>query len=267
MKQIQHLMLLAVCATTVLCAQEKQFYIIIPSYNNIKWYQRNLDMLFAQDQHHNNWHAIYIDDHSTDGTGPAVEHYVHEHHFDHKVTVIKNEQNRGALANLYFAIHSCPNDAIILTYDGDDWFYDEHVLEYLNSIYQDPNVWLTYGQYVEYPSGNLGICAPFPENVVKKSSYRKETWVSSHLRTFYAGLFKNIKQEDLMWEGTFFPMTWDLAIMFPMLEMAGHHVRFIDRILYVYNLDNPINDWKKNLTLMYQLNNYIRKKPKYAALS
>jgi len=33
--------------------------------------------------------------------------------------------------------------------------------------------------------------------------------------------WKKIAKEDLMYEGKFFEMAWDLAFMFPMLEMAG----------------------------------------------
>lgn len=263
---LSFLILCFACCASMLVAQDKFFVIVIPSYNNINWYQRNLDELFAQEKHHTNWYAVYIDDCSKDGTGPAVVEYVRSHNFEHKFTVIKNEQNRGALANLYCVIHQFPDDAIIITYDGDDWFYDEYALAYLNEVYQDEHVWMTYGQYVEYPTGNRGICQPIPDVIVEQNLYRQATWVTSHPRTFYAHLFKRIKLEDLLWEGGFFPVTWDLAIMFPMLEMARHHARFIDRYLYVYNIDNPINDFKKDLGLMFKINAYIRGKQKYSAI-
>ena len=39
-------------------------------------------------------------------------------------------------------------------------------------------------------------------------------------------------------------MASDLAIMFPMLEMAGNRQEFIGNILYCYNDSNPISDHK-----------------------
>jgi hypothetical protein len=42
------------------------------------------------------------------------------------------------------------------------------------------------------------------------------------------GLFKKIKKEDLLYEGEFVLMSWDIAMMFPMLEMESKgHIAFI----------------------------------------
>jgi len=37
-------------------------------------------------------------------------------------------------------------------------------------------------------------------------------------------------------------MTWDMAMMFPMIEMAGERHQFIPDIMYVYNDANNISD-------------------------
>jgi hypothetical protein len=66
-----------------------------------------------------------------------------------------------------------------------------------------------------------------------------------------------------MYEGKFFIMAWDLAIMFPMLEMSGEKFKCIDEILYIYNDDNPLNDFKVNLQLQLNLDKFIRSKEKY----
>ena len=47
-----------------------------------------------------------------------------------------------------------------------------------------------------------------------------------------------------------------------MLEIAGYHSYFIDRILYIYNLNNPISD-DKNRNLQYKTELDLRKKNKY----
>lgn len=249
------------------CKEDKAFVIIIPSYNNINYYQDNLNSLFEQEKSYQNWRAIYIDDHSPDGTEDAVKKYLAQHGFEHKVTVKSNDINVGALANIYNAVHTCDDHEIVLLLDGDDMLNPQvPVLKILNDAYQHDTVWMTYGQYVEYPSRALGLCRQLPWDVIEWNAHRKYTWVTSHLRTFYAGLFKKIKKEDLMHDGAFYPMTWDLAIMFPMLEMAGHHVRFIPETLYLYNLENPISDWRKDIDLVIQLHNIIRKKTPYDRL-
>lgn len=246
--------------------EQKLIIIIIPSYNNRTYYQKNLDSVFSQK--YDNYQVIYIDDCSTDQTGNLVEQYIIDKHLESRIQLIKNKERRGALANLYFAIHSCPDDVIIATLDGDDWFAHENVLTKLNQVYSNHRVWMTYGSYTHFPDhGGKGCCAPIPLDIIKSNAFRDYTWVSSLLRTFYAGLFKRISYDDLLYNDTFFPMTWDLAFMFPMLEMCGDRFEYIPDILYVYNISNPINDSKKNEVLQLNLDWLIRQKKRYAKLS
>jgi len=140
-------------------------------------------------------------------------------------------------------------------------------LKYLNEIYQDQNVWLTYGQYecdpVKY---GIGFAKDYAEEIKKNRDYRNE-FLATHLRTFYAWLFQNIKISDLVFDDVFVTMTWDCAIMFPMLEMCGTRYKFISKILYKYNMENPISDFKTDPTLMFFLADYYKKqKQKYDEL-
>jgi len=61
-------------------------------------------------------------------------------------------------------------------------------------------------------------------------------------------------------------MAWDLAFMFPMLEMAQERHCFISDILYVYNNDNPINDHKVDTPLQLSTDRYIRQKNRYSRI-
>ena len=74
-------------------------------------------------------------------------------------------------------------------------------------------------------------------------NYRSKPWVMSHLRTFKSHLWSSIKDEDLRdGDGNYFMTTCDLAMMFPMIEMAGERSRFIPNILHCYNRTNPFSD-------------------------
>lgn len=250
---------------------EKFIVVIVPSYNNSVWYKQNLDALLAQE--YENYLAIYIDDCSPDNTGNLVESYLQKHDTKQRVRLVKNKVRSGAMANIYNAIHGnlgvpVPNDAIIVTYDGDDWFSTTRVLARINTEYQKGNIWLTYGNYRNTNiTNNESCCVAVPFKVVAEADFRNYRWVFSHVRTFYAGLFKKIKKEDLMHENKFLPMTWDLAFMFPMLEMAGDRFSFIPDTLYIYNVITPLNDYKTNVQLQEQLEAIIRGKEKYQRLS
>lgn len=243
---------------------QKPFVIIIPSYNNEHWYPLNLDS--ALSQIYNNYRVIYINDASTDKTGTLVSDYVTQHDSTKKVTLITNTKRCGALENIYNAVHSCNQKEIIILLDGDDHLIDPYALAYLNSIYQDPQVWMTYGQFIWWPQMIPGSAQLIDEEIIADNSFREYAWTATHLRTFYAGLFHKIQKEDLLFEGTFFPMAWDLALMFPMLEMAGSHSKYISHFMYGYNTINPLSDHASNIYLQQNLAEFIRNKPKYKRL-
>lgn len=244
---------------------EKLFIIVTPSYNNIDWWQWNLDSLI--NQNYTNYRIIITDDCSTDGTGDAIAEYITTNHLENKVTLIRNTQRYGALYNLYTMIHSCPNGAIIVTVDGDDALPDPGILRYLNTLYSTQDVWLTYGQFIEHPSGVKGWCSPMPAEVVQQNSFRQYSNLPSHLRTFYAWLFKKIRLQDMLYFGDFYSMTWDYVMMIPMIEMAAErHACIEERIMYLYNNANAISDHKVSRQLQAHLAQVIRNQKCYSRL-
>jgi len=241
---------------------EREIVILTASYNNKDWYKWNLDSIFAQE--YQNYRVIYIDDFSTDGTAQLVEQYIKEKGQQHRVTLIKNTEHKGAVANHYYAIHTCPDTAIIAIVDGDDAIAGAGVLKYLNDVYADNDVWLTYGQFMEVPGNSQGWTCQMPAHIVKNNAFRDFEHIPSHMRTFYAGLYKQIKKEDLMYNGQFLEMLADIGAMFPMIEMARDHFKFIPHILYLYNGANAINDHKKSKKMQRDLDLMLRAKPRYA---
>jgi glycosyltransferase involved in cell wall biosynthesis len=245
---------------------EKPFVIIIPSYNNAAYCEHNL--MSVLNQNYKNFRVIYIDDASKDATYAKVSAIVNASPMKDRITLIHNENNQSALKNLYEVIHTCHNDEIVVTVDGDDFLAHSDVLNRLNAIYQERAVWMTYGNFLDYPSYKQKplICKSFPKSVIRNNAFRRHAWISSHLRTFYAGLFKKIPKDDFLFKGKFLPMGWDLAFMLPMLEMSGKHFHFVDEVLYLYNRSNPINDHKVNQTLQDSCANYVRSLPPYTPL-
>ncbi len=272
--------------------KEKNIVIIVASYKNAQWYRYNLHSLLSQ--RYSNYRIIYTDDNSPDGTAQYIENYLKKRlieyqcvDFDdssfstpeetgeaisklinkkkHFFTLIRNVNRCGALANLYRMIRSCADKDIICTVDGDDWLYNLDVLKGLNQVYSERDILYTHGTLVEYPHNIVAWSEPIPKKVIEKRSFRKYK-CPSHLRTFYCWLFKKIKTEDFLYNGQFFPMAWDMAIMFPIAEMSGKRHAFFDNVTYVYNMANQINDNKVNPKLQNELDAYIRNMPPYPEL-
>jgi len=244
---------------------EKPLAIIIPSYNNALWVKQNLESIFKQD--YSNYRIIYIDDCSTDTTVEIVESYMKQPLYRDKITLIKNVKRSYAMANRYNAIHQCKAEEIVLNVDGDDWLYDSpYVFSYLNEIYQNPEVWMTYGRHLIFPNNTLSFHKQIPEEIVVANAFRKYKKIPSHLYSFYAEIFHTIKLGDLLYEGEFLQMAHS-AYMYPIIEMAGRHSFFIEKPLYIYNLANSINDHKVDKELQLKLSLYIHEKEPYKPLA
>jgi len=143
---------------------------------------------------------------------------------------------KGALENRWRAIDGLalePTD-VIVAIDGDDWLAHPRALETVAKMYEDPECWLTYGQYV-VADGRPGHCSPY-----RTEDYRREEWRAGHLMTFRAGLFKRLDDGDLRRpDGTWRKLAGDQAMMLPMLEMCGNaRAKFCPEVLCVYNFAN-----------------------------
>ena len=168
------------------------------------------------------------------------------------------------MANIVKGIELFSHDGedIIVTIDGDDFLYNDEVLSYLNGVYQDKNVYMTYGQYIPL-SGLYGKYCSKIDNI---REYRKSgLWYASHLRTFKNKLWYKINDADLKDENNrYYKVAGDAAYIYPMLEMCGDkHHKFIDEVLYVYNDLSPMNDMKMNMQEQIRVAESIRNKNVY----
>lgn len=244
--------------------EQKPLVIIIPSYKNAAYYERNLRSVF--EQKYDNYRVIYIDDCSPDGTYELVKEMVEAHHQEHRFTIIHNEKRVGAMANIYRMVNMCDDHEIVVTLDGDDSLAHPQVLQKINETYADPDVWIAYSQLIMYPEYKMGASRRVPSKIIKNNTFRKWYFVYGQVRSYYAALFKKIKIEDLQIDGHFLDMTYDVAIMMPMMEMAGIHHKFIPDVLYVCTYTNPISDHVVNHKHQLELEQHIRSLPPYIPL-
>ena len=246
--------------------EENPMVIFIPSYNNSRWCKENLKSTL---QDYTNFRVIYVDDCSSDTNLQEIEAFKQEFpEHGKKITVIHNSVRQGALANAYMVISECADEEIIVFLDGDDFLYDSHVLETLNKVYSESDVWLTYGSLAMWPATEYAFHAhKIPAEFIEAfDGIRRWPYAATHLRTFYAGLFKKIQKESLLYEGDFYSMAWDIALMTPMLEMARERHAFISDTLYIYNTSNPISDHNVNRALQLQLHWHIQTLAPYERL-
>lgn len=185
-------------------------------------------------------------------------------------------EGRCALQNVYEAVRKLPADTIVCWVDGDDWLAHPEALSVIRRKYENPDVWMTWGQFV-HDDGTPGWASEYPAEIRMLAKYRQDIWRATHLKTFRAGLFQKIMKGDLMLpayrdspgSNDLIPQVWrehaiDLAVMFPMLEMARYNTAFISLPIYVYS--GPANDYYDKQGETWRQAERIRAMPRYERL-
>ena len=242
------------------------FRIVVPTYNAEKWVGKTIQSIKEQD--YPNFKCTIINDISTDQTLDVINAEIAG---DNRFDTITNTKKGYPLGSIFNGIQhqqDIQDEDVIITLDGDDWFANERVLSTLADIYEKTGCLMTYGSYQDYPSGERGrACRQIAQEVIDNNSFREAPWVTSHLRTFKYILWRNIKLTDLRDEqGEIYKMAGDLAMMFPMLEMAAERSQFVEDILVIYNRSNPLNADKVNANLQLSNEQKVRTSPKYLRL-
>ena len=156
--------ILSFLALTILSIQAViEWEIVIPTYNNQEWCIKNIESVVKQTYPY--WHATIIVDCATDKTEELLREFVAMYHLEHKITIIVNKENQGALANIYYAVTACAPHKVVGLLDGDDWLADDKVLEYLSEIYEEKNIWMTFGQFELWPENRIGHCRPYQKTL------------------------------------------------------------------------------------------------------
>lgn len=240
---------------------KNRFVIVVTQRNAAPFIGKCLDSVLNQT--YKNYIVPIMDDCSDDGTWEIVKQYPEPFYG------IRNDpQHEFCCVNFITAINVFANDDdILVLLSGDDWLYSNDVLEYLNEVYQDDNIWLTYGSFVS-SSGAIG--ADFCKPLVNTRTYRRSRqWYTSHLITCRKKLWNKINPKDLLYQGHYPNHSFDNAFMYPMVEMAGlKHTKYIKKILCVYNDQNPLcaENYKKDPGAFGRERKYWSRQPMYDEL-
>ena len=240
--------------------------IVVPTYNTEKWISRCLKSI--HEQTFKNWECVIINDASTDDTGEVIDtlDFVRE---DPRFSVIHNDNNVKALKNIVDGFNFLDSkqdpECVMMVVDGDDFLFSESSLSIVDAAYQqNPGLLLTYGNWIGHPYGDRSNCRPYPREVIVSSDYRTNDFWASHLRTFKSKLWYSIKDEDLRDEsGKYFEAGWDVAFMIPMLEMAQERHMYIPYVLYCYNKENPISDFRVHARSQSSAVEVVKTRKKY----
>lgn len=143
----------------------------------------------------------------------------------------------------YYIIRALPPETIVVLVSGDDFLLTDKAMARVLAEY-DAGALATYGQFYPVPAGQVGAwrASEHPAEVVAAGSYRSDQWRAAHLETFRAGIYQQIKRDDMLdGQGRWNRYSGDQATMLPILEMARERAHFIPDELYAYRTGNPLS--------------------------
>lgn len=277
-----------------------KFVVIVALYNMGQWLEQTIQSIRGQS--YGNFRCLLGDDMSTDNSAEVIAEAIRN---DPRFELIRHREKKFSMGNIATLIDIArPDDEdVIVLVDGDDYLAHPHVLQKLANIYKEYGCWMTHGSYrgIKAAEKDL-ICQAYPPDILHSGNFRKVKWRASHLKTFKYKLWKKIRPEAFtiteeefnrarwraLWSGRI--RTWlnwlkirhtdlidasgryirrcdDKAFTFPMLEMAGPKVQFIDEILYIFRIyEKDLNfGVRRNRQKWYTrcIRDIIKHKPRY----
>lgn len=198
-------------------------------------------------QEYDNYIVYLLDNASDDGTTSLVEE-------SEKIHICRSSSQLATLETLHNALTTLAikDEDIVLILPGEDCLLGEFVFQLINEKYNAGKL-LTYGQFIDN-CGNVSNVVPYSK--VEFDNIRKAPWKAAHLITFKYRLFKELtlldpdsRQLKFSGDDRFYDSAYDLALMLPLMEIAGYEkIGAIHNVLYCHR-SFP----KKSLTQMERL--------------
>lgn len=270
--------------------KNNKFKIIIPFYNPGDYLDLAINSVLTQD--YDNFDVLFIDDCSTDQSyskipacsykndengNPVLDengeliiiekHPILEVTKCNKINAWRSNSRMTALPNIHNAIINYsddPDDIIFILY-GDDWLSNKNVLKKINQAYNESECLITYGS-AKLSDGKKSYSSQYREN--EFNYIRKITQKFTYPITFRRSLYDKFIELDpkcqqfLDKENKWFNCCSFQAITFPLLEIAGfYRTYYINEILYIYNVDNPLNSERNNPNSYFETQEIIFNKP------
>lgn len=251
-------------------SKQKIINVITPFYNAREYIEDCIDSVASQD--YDEYQHFLIDDCSTDDSYDVAENYIKTlpKEVQNRFVLIKNEENKGALYNQIEmmqdikALSNTWNNIIILL-DGDDKLVnDPEIFHFYNNLYHE-GYEFTYGSMWSITDNIPLIAQDYPDEVKQNRSYREHKFAwnmpYTHLRTFRLGNLPSRTDLYLDENGEYYRAGGDGALFYAIIENTDpDKVLAVKDIVYVYNDDSPLNDYKVNANEQFKNAQSILKK-------
>ena len=214
-----------------------KFSIISVGRNNEKWLKQHIDSVKSQT--FTDYEHIIIDDASDDKSVDVIR----DNSDKQKTKVFVRKERAYSARNHILGMKQAKGDIIILL-DGDDWFYSDNVLNYINDVYEKEQCLATYGSWVHKNNLSNKNYTKHPTHAATDVRNIK-CWYFSHLRTFKRELLSAVNGMDIFDEyGEVVNYAPDVVLLTGIYEFALKFgkVIYVEEPLVVYNSNTGFNE-------------------------
>lgn len=218
--------------------EDKSFVIFVFASEQEEYCDKTLESIFSQS--YPSFRVVYLDEGESSRNYTKAEKFIFANGYEKKITMLKSSKPNELFEKFYQALHEAKDSEVIIHLAGSDWFASDQILHLLNDTYKDPDVWLSYGEYMEYPSLKKQALAPTVNSILRDFRPEKTPWMRSHVKTYYAGLLKQmtptsdgLRNQALSKEDRF--------LMLSLLKVGKWHVKFIPEVLAIYDSQTQKN--------------------------
>lgn len=216
---------------------EKSFvFVLYANEPHLASLEKTLSSIFHQQ--YENYRVIFIATEMVQAFIPDLEQVAARENKLHLFKTHTAQEANPTIAIFKEAVECCKDEEIIIHMDSTNWLAHEQVLINLNKIYASSHdVWLTYSQYLEYPSLTKNTSPKYIKRMLRHRFSDKIPWLSAPFKTFYAGLFKQIHPDEKF--SYHRPLTQDVLdlYMLPLAELSKNHIRFVEETLTLHKSD------------------------------
>ncbi len=214
--------------------REKPFVFLLYCSDDPRTFEQNISSIL--EQKYENYRIVLMETVNISQSTATIKTMIAKENKSHLLTIISYSDKKPTIECFQRALDSLKDDEIVIQLECNDWLSNNEVLDKINQIYSSSNeTWLMYSQFLEYPSYQRGSIDPYVKKMLRNRHSRKIPWLSSYLKIYYAGLFKQIKLDSRFNnQKPLIPETLDLYFL-PLAEYSRHHIRFLEDVLYVHN--------------------------------
>jgi len=246
--------------------EDQSFVILILGENASGSCERQLKSVFNQT--YVGYNIIYIDNGSTDQTAEKVKAFCERENKLDKLTIVRHEEKKPDVQAIYDTIHQLNPQEIVVYLEGQDWLSHENVLDHLNCAYAHPDVWLTYSRAIRHPDYQQVEGKAYSDEFLRGKKFREKGRLPlPSLVSFPVAYFKEIRLEDLLFDGHFIREKAAHAFLYPLFEMGPEHALFMDEVMLVKNDEVQVEDHKEHLHSLMAIESYLRSLKSYPNIS